>query len=69
MIGTILSYVAVAVLGAVVGIFIYRNNVDLIGKKADAVDAIWDRLNLTEKFDEIGDKINELSDKIEEKVK
>ncbi len=42
MIGTILSYVAVAAIGAIVGIFFYRNNTKQVSKIADKADKVWD---------------------------
>lgn len=56
MIITILTHLA----AVVVGVFIYRNNISLIDKKADTVDKIWDKLNLTQKFDNIEKKLDEL---------
>jgi hypothetical protein len=63
---TILTYAGVAALGAITGIFIYRNNTKLIDKKARKVDAVWKELDLTDKFDDLGDKIE---DKIEDMKK
>lgn len=38
----IISIVIASVIGAVIGIFVYRNNVKTIGKVADKADAIND---------------------------
>lgn len=40
----LLIYVAVALAGAVVGIFIYRNNVDMFSPFADKIDTRVDEL-------------------------
>jgi tetrahydromethanopterin S-methyltransferase subunit C len=42
MIATIVTHVIAAVIGAVVGIFFYRNNTKDVSKIADKVDKVWD---------------------------
>lgn len=60
MITEILTHGVAALAGAIIGIFIYRNNLKLISKRADKVDNVWDKLELTDKFEDLGDKIEEL---------
>lgn len=59
----LIIYPLLLVTGAVIGIFIYRNNTDVISSKADQVDKIWDRLGLTDKLKALEDKIDNLSKK------
>lgn len=42
MISTIVSHAVVGIIGAVIGIFVYRNNTKPIRKVADKVDKVWD---------------------------
>lgn len=49
MISTIISHAVVGVIGAVIGIFVYRNNIKPISKVADKVDEVWDKVE--EKID------------------
>jgi uncharacterized protein YoxC len=56
----IISYVLVALIGAIIGVLIYRNNVKDFSPKFDEFD---------EKIKPLVDKVNELADKVEEKVK
>ena len=56
---TIITYATVAILSAVIGIFIYRNNTKVISKQADKLDAIWDEHELTDKIKELQEKLNE----------
>lgn len=60
---TILTHLAIAILGFVIGVFVYRNNTDLVGKKAEEVDQLWDRLGLTDKFEKLEKKVDELLDR------
>ena len=45
MLTVVITHLAVGVIGAVVGIFVYRNNTKAIGAVADKVDAIYDSLD------------------------
>ena len=48
----VLGVLSGAIIGAVVMVFVYRNNAKLIGKYADRVDEVYDKLEeLKELFD------------------
>ena len=49
MISTILSHAVVGIIGAIIGIFVYRNNTKPISDVADKVDKVWD--DVEEKLD------------------
>lgn len=63
MIETIITYGIVFLVGAIVGIFIYRNNEDLFSSKADRVDKLWDDLELTDKFDNLKEALKDAANK------
>jgi hypothetical protein len=54
----ILTHVATAVVAFILGVFVYRNNTNLIAGKAEEVDKIWDKLKLTDKIKSLEDKVD-----------
>lgn len=56
----IFYYVLVALVSATVGVLIYRNNVKNVAPKFDKFD---------EKIKPLVDKVNEIAEKVEQKVK
>lgn len=59
----ILTHATLAVIGFILGIFVYRNNTNILSKKAEEVDKIWDKLKLTEKINGLEEKIDSLLSK------
>lgn len=55
--GSLFGYIIVAVVGFVIGIFVYRNNVNLFAPIAEKIDAKYDRLEA--KIDELKRKLDE----------
>ncbi|WP_424493877.1 hypothetical protein [Salinimicrobium sp. GXAS 041] len=58
----IIGLLIAAVVGFIIGVFVYRNNVDLFAPIASKIDAKFDKLEL--KFEELKKELNERDSRI-----
>lgn len=65
MIFTVITYILTAIIGATIGIFFYRNNVDLVDPIADKVDEKWDE-KIKPTLESLEDKLEKLTKEIED---
>jgi ribose/xylose/arabinose/galactoside ABC-type transport system permease subunit len=58
---TVLITIAVSLLiGAILGVFIYRNNLSLFNPTLSKIDGAWDKAEMTDKIKELEAEIKEI---------